>query len=427
MDANVESKAATPAPRQTVQAEAKLLESQARRSSGSAGGARSRDRRARVLQRCLRHRLRTGTLPTTTKGQAASFARDYGGAERLLKKALKIFAEFGQDHLMARAEAALGTLFLQRGDNERALPYFDQAIAAIRSRYRRAPVDGDAQQPGHDALAARAVRRGPGDVCARPQHGAQARHEGVRPGQFETGSPRSISGGDGTSARCPPSPTSGKKRFERDSKPSGFRAPLRRRVPGSAGARSRHGRVDPHASRSSEAESLRALAGDGRAVRLPRSGTLDADLVARSRVPAGRRAAANRARTSASGSPPDRPFLTERKIGTCSATPRVATFLSFRSRIGGSKGDHPLSRLVKGDRNRATAGRKTSSFQGGFGCTGDSSRTSSAASWDLFATRLLALTPIGDLADRRSDSPIGGMSPIGSASHPSADTERKGL
>ncbi len=80
----------------------------------------------------------------------------------------------------------------------------------------------------------------------------------------------------------------------------------------------------------SEAESVRAFSGDGRAVRLPRSGNARRGPRAGTFASTCRpRAAANRARTSASGSPPDRLSLTERKIGTCSATLRVAVF--FRS------------------------------------------------------------------------------------------------
>ena len=68
------------------------------------------------------------------EGSGRRFREGLCGAERLLKKALKIFAEFGQDHLIGRAGAALGTVFHQRGDDERALPYFEQAVDGARRR-----------------------------------------------------------------------------------------------------------------------------------------------------------------------------------------------------------------------------------------------------------------------------------------------------
>jgi len=131
MDANVETKAATPAPRQTVQAEAKLLEAQGQIQLGYARESRDAAIDARELFESAGDTGFGQALSDYFEGQAAGFAKDYANAERLLKKALKVFAEFGQDHLMGRAEAALGTLFLQRGDNQRALPYLDQALSAF--------------------------------------------------------------------------------------------------------------------------------------------------------------------------------------------------------------------------------------------------------------------------------------------------------
>jgi tetratricopeptide (TPR) repeat protein len=128
MDANTEARLATPAPRESVQAEAKILESTsnvqlglARQSAAAAAEARELFRAAGDLGFGL-------ALADYYEGQAASFAQDYATSEKLLKKALKVFAEFGQDNLMGRAEAALGTLYLLRGDETRALPYLDHAI-----------------------------------------------------------------------------------------------------------------------------------------------------------------------------------------------------------------------------------------------------------------------------------------------------------
>ncbi len=133
MDANTDIRLSTPAPRESVQAEAKLLESQAqvqlgfgRESAAAAAEARSLFGAGGDLGFGL-------ALADYYEGQAASFARDYVTGERLLKKALKVFAEFGQDSLTGRAEAALGTLYLLRGDEKRALPYLEHAIGCLDS------------------------------------------------------------------------------------------------------------------------------------------------------------------------------------------------------------------------------------------------------------------------------------------------------
>jgi len=131
MDANLDTRLATPAPREIVQAEAKLLESQAQNQLGYPLEARVAASEARENFRAAGDLGFGLALADYYEGQAASFARDYVAGERLLKKALKIFAEFGQDSLMGRAEAALGTLYLQRGDEMRALPYFDHAIEVL--------------------------------------------------------------------------------------------------------------------------------------------------------------------------------------------------------------------------------------------------------------------------------------------------------
>jgi tetratricopeptide (TPR) repeat protein len=131
MDANLEIKAATPAPRQTVQAEAKLLESQAQVQLGYAEDSRAAAIAARELFESAGDSGFGLALADYYEGQAAGFARDYTGAERLLKSALKVFAEFGQNHLMGRAEAALGTLFGQKGDAVRSLQYLDHAVQML--------------------------------------------------------------------------------------------------------------------------------------------------------------------------------------------------------------------------------------------------------------------------------------------------------
>lgn len=131
MDANLDTRLATPAPREIVQAEAKLLESQAQIQLGYAMEARVAAAEARENFRAAGDLGFGLALADYYEGQATSFAREYVAGERFLKKALKVFAEFGQDNLMGRAEAALGTLYLQRGDEARGLPYFDHAIEIL--------------------------------------------------------------------------------------------------------------------------------------------------------------------------------------------------------------------------------------------------------------------------------------------------------
>ncbi len=131
MDANLDTRLATPAPRETVQAEAKLLESQAQNMLGYPLEARVAATDAREKFRAAGDPGFSLALADYYEGSAASFAKDYVAGERLLKKALKVFAEFGQDSLMGRAESALGLLYVQRGDEKRALPYLDHAIELL--------------------------------------------------------------------------------------------------------------------------------------------------------------------------------------------------------------------------------------------------------------------------------------------------------
>ncbi len=128
MDANTEVRLTTPAPRESVQAEAKLLESQAQVQLGYALESRMAAVEARELFRSAGDMGFGMALADYYEGSAASFARDYVVGERLLKKALREFDDFRQDNLMGRAEAALGTLYMQRGDEARSLPYLDHAI-----------------------------------------------------------------------------------------------------------------------------------------------------------------------------------------------------------------------------------------------------------------------------------------------------------
>lgn len=129
--ANQHSRVSTPAPRQAVQAEATLLKAYALLQSSEPFLAREAVAPARELFRESGDLGFGAALCDYYEGQAASSSRDYASAERFLKRALAVFSEFGQDHLRARAEVALGTLLLQRGQNVRALQYFERAAGCF--------------------------------------------------------------------------------------------------------------------------------------------------------------------------------------------------------------------------------------------------------------------------------------------------------
>jgi len=129
--ANSKERISTPAPRQAVQAEAALLESQALLQKGEAEPARDAVRPARDLFRESGDLGFGAALCDYYEGAAIGFAKDYPAAERLLRRALATFAEFGQEYLLGRAEAALASMLLQKGDFVRALPHFDRALELL--------------------------------------------------------------------------------------------------------------------------------------------------------------------------------------------------------------------------------------------------------------------------------------------------------
>ena len=126
--ANQSERISTPAPRQAVQAEAALLESQALLQRGEAQAAREAVRPARKFFAESGDLGFGAALCDYYEGSAASFQREYALAEKLLKRALAVFSEFGQDHLIGRAEGALGALLSNKGDYERSLPHFDRSL-----------------------------------------------------------------------------------------------------------------------------------------------------------------------------------------------------------------------------------------------------------------------------------------------------------
>ena len=126
-----DSRASTPAPRQAVQAEATLLKAYALLQSSEPMLAREAIAPAREFFRESGDLGFGAALCDYYEGQSASYSRDYSSAEQLLKRALGTFSEFGQDHLRARAEVALGTLLLHRGQNVRALRYLERAAGCF--------------------------------------------------------------------------------------------------------------------------------------------------------------------------------------------------------------------------------------------------------------------------------------------------------
>jgi tetratricopeptide (TPR) repeat protein len=129
--ANPDSRALMLAPRQAVQAEAILLKAYSLLQSSEPLLARKTIAPARELFHELGDLGFGSALCDYYEGQAASFSHDYSFAEHLLKRALAVFSEFGQDHLRARAKVALGTLLLHRGQNVRALQYLERVLGCF--------------------------------------------------------------------------------------------------------------------------------------------------------------------------------------------------------------------------------------------------------------------------------------------------------
>ena len=129
--ANSRERISTPAPRQAVQAEASLLESQAQLQKGEAKAAREAVKPARGFFAESGDLGFGAALCDYYEGSAASFRREFPAAERLLKRALAVFTEFGQDSLIGRASAALGTLLVNKGEFERSLSHFELALNTL--------------------------------------------------------------------------------------------------------------------------------------------------------------------------------------------------------------------------------------------------------------------------------------------------------
>jgi tetratricopeptide (TPR) repeat protein len=139
---NVNDRTTSPAPRQSVLAEASLLRAQALLQAGEPEPARSALVDARALF------LETGDLGFGAamcdyyEGQVDVFAHRFPEAEELLARATAAFSDFGQDHLLGRAEAAAGLLYGDKGDYARALVHLDRAISSLGSPEDVTPLAG---------------------------------------------------------------------------------------------------------------------------------------------------------------------------------------------------------------------------------------------------------------------------------------------
>lgn len=131
VEADTADRAATPAPRQAVLAEALLLRAQAELQDGLASEARQTIARARENFRAAADFGFGAAMCDYHEGQAAVFACDYPLAENLLSKAISTFHDFGQLPFVARSEAALGLCHANRGRSFEALEHLDRAIAAF--------------------------------------------------------------------------------------------------------------------------------------------------------------------------------------------------------------------------------------------------------------------------------------------------------
>ena len=122
---------AQPVCREQVMGEAQLLESSALNTVGLSGDAREAVRRARLSFIDANEDSFALALADFFEGSAASFEGDSSGAWRLLRRAHSEFLLYGQENWAGRAEAALGTLLLNRDRNQSALHFFDSALRSL--------------------------------------------------------------------------------------------------------------------------------------------------------------------------------------------------------------------------------------------------------------------------------------------------------
>jgi ATP/maltotriose-dependent transcriptional regulator MalT len=115
-------------PARRLEAEASLLASQALLNIGRLKEARAVAGDARAAFASCGNEPFDEALCGYFEGTAAAFEGEFAFAERELKRATRVFAAFEQDTWTARAEAALGTLYSQRGNPARAIPFLQSAL-----------------------------------------------------------------------------------------------------------------------------------------------------------------------------------------------------------------------------------------------------------------------------------------------------------
>ena len=147
--------------RDVLKAEAKLLESHAQNMLGYPSRPTS-PRRMRASSSGPPATVASAfALADYYDGSAASFAKDYIAGERLLRRALRVFAEFGPDDLMARADALLGILYYMRGEARGTLSFLDCRPSRSFDPVEDARVlGGDVQRSRDRTLGASLALRG---------------------------------------------------------------------------------------------------------------------------------------------------------------------------------------------------------------------------------------------------------------------------
>ena len=121
---------ATPAPRQTVQAEAKIWRLRVRFSSDIPGVARVGERCRRIFQKGGDTYFGRA-LSDYYEGQAAGFAKDYAVRDGCSRMPSRVFAEFGQDHLTGEPRQRSGPSIFTGARISARFPIFDRALEAF--------------------------------------------------------------------------------------------------------------------------------------------------------------------------------------------------------------------------------------------------------------------------------------------------------
>ena len=119
---------AQPVCREQVIGEASVLESSALNFLGRAAEARRSARNARLAFVEAGEDSFAIAIADFVEGSAASFEGDFRSAWTLLRDARAEFQLYGQEHWVGRADAALGTMLLNRNRNASALVFFDSAV-----------------------------------------------------------------------------------------------------------------------------------------------------------------------------------------------------------------------------------------------------------------------------------------------------------